>query len=97
MSVLRRSVLLAALAALVFPSLAPARVLEQEELTPGVTYTQELRSDDGVPIVVHSIIAPRPGGLYALKPVLSNDRILGRETVSSMQKRLAPTATTAGV
>jgi hypothetical protein len=90
-------VLLAALAALVFPSLAPARVLEQEELMPGVTYTQELRSDDGVPIVVHSIVAPRPGGLYALKPVLSNDRILGRETVSSMQKRLAPTATTAGV
>jgi hypothetical protein len=95
--VLRRSVFLVALAALAFPSLAPGKVLEKEELMPGVTYTQELRTDEGVPIVVHSIVAPRPGGLYGLKPVLSNDRILGRETVSSMQKRLSPSATTVGV
>ena len=36
-------------------------------------------------------------GLYALKPVLSNDAILGRERVTSMQKRVSTDATVAGV
>ena len=41
--------------------------------------------------------APRPGGLYALRPVLSNESILGRETVTSMQKRVSASATVGGV
>jgi hypothetical protein len=43
------------------------------------------------------ITAPKPTGLYALKPVLSNDAILGRERVTSMQKRVSAEATVAGV
>ena len=64
---------------------------------PGVTYTREVRVEHGEPLVVHSIVAPPPGGLYALKPVLSNDSVLGRETVSAIQQRLSPQATVAGV
>ena len=41
--------------------------------------------------------APKPGGLYALRPVLSNDTMLGRETVTSMQRRVSASATVAGV
>ena len=40
--------------------------------------------------------APRPGGLYALKPVLSNEAVLGRETVTAMERRVS-TATVGGV
>ena len=40
---------------------------------------------------------PRPGGLWALKPVLSNDAILGTEKVTAIEQRFSPTATVAGV
>ena len=41
--------------------------------------------------------APRPGGLYALRPMLSNDTVLGRETVTSMERRASASATIGGV
>jgi hypothetical protein len=90
-------VVLAALAALLFPVPAVAQVVETRELMPGVVYTKDVRWQDGGPLVVHTIVAPKPGGLYGLRPVLSNDRILGRETVSEMQRRLALQGTIAGV
>jgi hypothetical protein len=43
------------------------------------------------------IQGPRPGGLYALKPSLSNGALLGRQTVTSMQKGASSVATVAGV
>jgi hypothetical protein len=51
----------------------------------------------GKRVVVHILKAPKPGGLYDLKPVLSNSLVTGRETVSSMQRRLSSRATLAGV
>jgi hypothetical protein len=94
--VLRRSLIAAVLAVLLLPAAAAAQS-ETVELMPGVTYTREVRWEHGGPLVIHSIVGPRPGGLYALRPVLSNDLVLGRETVSAMQQRLAPQATAAGV
>ena len=44
-----------------------------------------------------SSIGPRPTGLYALRPVLSNESILGLEKVTAMQKRLSATATMVGI
>src|SRR5215208_603180 len=64
---------------------------------PGVTYEREVEFTPHGPVVVHVMRAPRPGGLYALKPVLSNDAIIARERVTQMQTRLATTATLAGV
>src|SRR4051812_49752524 len=46
---------------------------------------------------MHVISAPKPVGLYGLKPVLSNNTILGRERVTSMLKRVSGDATVAGV
>src|SRR5918995_4578258 len=66
-------------------------------LTPGVTYEREVAFTTRGPVVLHVLRAPRPGGLYALKPVLSNDVIIGRERVTQMQRRLTSTATVAGV
>ena len=54
---------------------------------PGVTYERQIQFTPRGPVVVHVMRAPRPGGLYALRPLLSNDSLLGRETVTSMQKR----------
>lgn len=67
------------------------------ELAPGVVYKREVRSIGGHRVVVHVLKAPKPGGLYDLKPVLSNGLVTGRETVSSMQRRLSSRATVAGV
>ena len=66
-------------------------------LTPGVTYERQVEFTRHGPVVMHVVEAPKPGGLYSLKPVLSNGAIVGRETVSAMQRRLAPAATTVGV
>src|SRR3712207_7603103 len=43
------------------------------------------------------MIGPKPTGLYALRPVLSNGTIPGRETITSMQRRVSAQATVAGV
>src|SRR6187200_497220 len=67
------------------------------ELAPGVVYKREVRSIGGHRVVVHVLKAPKPGGLYDLKPVLSNGLVTGRETVSSMQRRLSSRATLGGV
>ena len=46
---------------------------------------------------MHVLTMPRPGGLWALKPVLSNDAILGTEKVTAIEQRVSPLATVAGV
>jgi hypothetical protein len=66
-------------------------------LMPGVTYERQVRFTANGPVVVHIMRAPKPVGLYALRPLLSNETLLGRETVTSMQKRASATATVAGV
>jgi hypothetical protein len=64
---------------------------------PGVTYEREVEFTAHGPVAVHVITAPRPTGLYALKPVLSNNAIVGRERVTSMQRSVSASATVAGV
>jgi hypothetical protein len=60
-------------------------------------YSRQIEFTAHGPVVVHVISAPKPTGLYALKPVLSNNAILGRERVTSMQKRVSAEATVAGL
>jgi hypothetical protein len=64
---------------------------------PGIVYSRQLEFTAHGPVVMHVISAPKPVGLYALKPVLSNNAILGRERVTSMQRRVSAEATVAGV
>jgi Phosphodiester glycosidase/FlgD Ig-like domain len=89
-----RVLVIAALLAGVFAApAAAARVV----LAPGITYERQLMFTPHGPEVVHVLTAPKPGGLYALKPVLSNESVLGRETVTSMQRRMSSVATVGGV
>jgi hypothetical protein len=93
--VLRRLVI-AGLLALV--PVAPAQAQGVRTLLmPGVSYTKQVEFTTHGPVAFHLLNAPRPGGLYALKPVLSNNAILGRERVTSMQRSLSVAATVAGV
>jgi hypothetical protein len=91
---LLRIAVTAALLAGLFASPAPAKPVE---LMPGVTYDRRVEFTAHGPKAIHVLIAPKPGGLYGLKPVLSNNTLLGRERVSAMQRRVSATATVAGV
>jgi hypothetical protein len=62
-----------------------------------VVFSRQVEFTGHGPVVINAISAPKPTGLYALKPVLSNNAILGRERVTSMQKRVSAEATVAGV
>jgi hypothetical protein len=66
-------------------------------LMPNVSYARTVQFTAHGPVVLHVITAPRPGGLYQLKPLLSNGTILGKERVTSMQRTASASATVAGV
>ena len=66
-------------------------------LWPGVTYELGVQFTPRGPVAIHVLRGPRPGGLTTLEPVLSNETIVGRETLTSMQRRLVSRATSAGV
>src|SRR5918999_1858215 len=87
---------LAALAA-GFALAAPAGAQTPQQLFPNVTYERGIQFTPHGPVALHIVRGPKPVGLYRLRPVLSNESVLNRETVSSMQKRLATQATSVGV
>jgi len=91
--VLRRT----AITALLFAVFAAPAHAGKVSLMPGVSYERKVQFTPSGPVVVNILRAPRPGGLYALRPLLSNDSIVGRETVTSMQKRAMGSANLAGV
>lgn len=77
-------------------SAAPAAA-QATQLFPGATYERGVQFTPHGPVSIHVVRGPRPVGLYRLKPVLSNESIVARETLSSMQKRLSSQATSVGV
>jgi hypothetical protein len=97
--VVRRVVIWALFAGLfVVPGAGSAAIpIRGQTLLPGVVYSRQVEFTSHGPVVIHVISAPKPTGLYALKPILSNNTILGREKVTSMQKRFSADATVAGV
>ena len=64
---------------------------------PGVTYEKTVQFTPHGPVAMHVVVGPLPTGLYALRPVLSNETILGVEKVTAMQRRLAATGTMVGI
>jgi len=96
--VVRRAVIYTLFAGLfVAPGAFAAVPVRGQTLLPGVTYSRQVEFTGHGPVVINVISAPKPTGLYALKPILSNEAILGRERVTSMQKRVSAQATVAGV
>ena len=70
---------------------------QRKLLMPGVTYEKQVQFTFHGPSVIHVLTMPRPGGLWALKPALSNDAIVGLERVTAIQRRVSAQATVAGV
>ena len=64
---LRRFVISVLLAAVVT---APAAASTQT-LIPGLTYTRQVLFTPHGPVTEHVLVAPRPGGLWAVRPALS--------------------------
>jgi len=97
--VLRRAIICALFAGLFVASevAGAATPVRGQTLVPGVIYSRQVEFTAHGPVVIHVISAPKPVGLYGLKPVLSNNTIIGRERVTSMQKRVSGDATVAGV
>ena len=89
-----RKLLTASALALVLAAPAAA---QRVTLMPGVTYERGVQFTPHGPVALHIVTGPRPTGLYALRPVLSNEAIEGRERVTAMQKRLSSAATMVGI
>ncbi len=66
-------------------------------LMPGVTFQRQVTFTPRGPVVLNVVLGPRPGGLYALMPVLSNNALIGRAKVTDMEKAISPSATAVGV
>jgi len=96
---LRKAVIAALCTGAVFvPTLADAATpIRGQTLMPGVIYSRQVEFTAHGPVVLHVVAAPRPTGLYTLKPILSNEAVLGGERVTSMQRRYSDEATVAGV
>ena len=59
------------------------RAAQGTELMPGVTYERTVTFTPHGVVVLHVITAPRPGGLYALAPVLARGTLHGRARAAS--------------
>jgi hypothetical protein len=94
---MRRLLTLAAVSSLAAALLAPSLAAAPRELWPGVTYESGVQFTTHGPVAINVLRGPRPGGLTTLEPVLSNDTVVGRERLTSIEVRLRPTATAAGV
>jgi hypothetical protein len=92
-----RLAIVAALAPLAVLFAAAPAAAQATQLFPATTYERSVQFTPHGPVAIHVVRGPRPVGLYRLKPVLSNESIMLRETVSSMQKRLSSQATSVGV
>ena len=77
--------------------MSPAAAGAATTLMPGVTHQRLIRIISGERVVLHVVRAPRHGGLYRLRPVLSHNSVLGHQTVPAMQRRLRATSTAVGV
>lgn len=92
-----RFAILAAAAATAGLALAGVASAQPTQLLPGVTYETGVQFTPHGPVAIHIVRGPRPVGLYRLRPVLSNETITGRETLTAMQRRLSSQATSVGV
>ena len=84
------------LAAAVLAAPVPAGA-KTTQLLPGTTYESDVQFTPHGPVAIHVVRGPRPVGLFRLRTVLSNEAVIGRETVSSMQRRLTSQATMVGI
>jgi hypothetical protein len=75
---------------------APARAYYSQVLMPGVTYSRQVQFTAHGPVAIHVITAPKPVGLYKLRPLLANGTVTGRQRVTAMEKAVSSQATVVG-
>ena len=75
---------------------APAAA-QPAQLFPGTSYESGVQFTPHGPVAIHVVRGPRPVGLYRLRPVLSNESVVRRETLSAMQRRVGSQGTVVGV
>ena len=75
---------------------APARAYYSQVLMPGVTYSRQVQFTVHGPVVIHVVTAPKPVGLYRLRPILANGTVTGRQRVTQMEKAVSDQATIVG-
>jgi hypothetical protein len=91
---LRRAAIIVVLTAV----LAPPAAAQPTQLMPGVTYDRTVSFTPHGVVVLHVITAPRPGGLYALAPVLARGTLTGGlEPVTQIERDVSASATTVGI
>ena len=93
---MRRLLVTVAATSLAVALAAPADAAPRA-LWPGVTYERGVQFTPRGPVAINVLTGPRPGGLTTLEPVLSNETIVGRETLTRMQRRRAHGGRAAGV
>jgi phosphodiester glycosidase len=77
---------------------APIQVGGQSLLMPGVTFERQVEFTPHGPVVLDVVTAPRPdGSLYTLAPALSNNAIVGTDTLTSMERAASQTSTVVAV
>ena len=87
----------AAVALLAAPAPAHAQTPPAVPLMGAVGYTRQVQFTPHGAVLLHVVTAPRPVGLYALRPLLSNDAVQARERLSAMERRLTSSATIVAV
>jgi hypothetical protein len=92
-----RTVVIAAAVAAALGAPAHAQLRQEIELMPRVGYTREVDFTPHGPVVVHVVVAPRPAGLYSLRPLLARNAVLARDRVTTMQKALSAEGTSVAV
>jgi flagellar hook assembly protein FlgD len=91
---------LAALPASAAPSVrgGATQVSTQSLLMPGVSYQRQVEYTPHGPVVLDVVTAPKPdGSLYTLAPALSNNAIVGTQTLTDIEKDASAAATVVGV
>ncbi|MGZ8687438.1 MAG: hypothetical protein ACXWZP_03325, partial [Gaiellaceae bacterium] len=90
-----RRLLITALTALCLAAPAGA---QPRALWPGVSFETGVQFTPNGPVAINILTGPRPASTTTtLAPVLSNDSLTGTETLTAMQRRIASSATTAGI
>jgi len=77
---------------------ASSQIVAQSLLMPGVSYQRQVEFTPRGPVVLDVVIAPRPdGSLYTLAPSLSNNAVVGTETLTGIEKDVTASTTAVGV
>ncbi len=77
---------------------AAAQTTTPTLLMPGVTYERQVEVTPHGPVVLDVVTAPKPdGSLYTLGPALSNNAIVGTDTLTNIEKGASSSATVVGV